>query len=297
MSPPAATLRALMRRLVDYAGLFPPAALSMEVAVRSYATHLASRDAWMLGRFVVPVERLGEFAEVAAPLTTGGGDAWRLSALIGADSAVAGPKIRAFNAVHRGRFTIDVVECRAVAPGAVAASIGALPGELRIFVELPLLDDPREMLTEVRTAGAWAKMRTGGTTSDAFPSAREVGRFIARASELFVPFKATAGLHHPVGGEYPLTYDDGAPQARMFGFLNIFVAAVFAQSRAHEKVLTEIVDESEIAAFRFGEDELEWRGRTATARQIVSARSSLGLAFGSCSFQEPVDDLRALGLL
>ena len=286
-----------MRRLVDYAGLFPPAALPMEEAVRHYATHLSSPDAWMLGRFVVPVDRLEELAEAALPLTGGGGDAWRLSALIGADAAVAGPKIRAFNAAHRGRFVIDVVECRAVSPGSVGASIGALPGELRIFVELPLLDDPRAMLTEIRTAGAWAKMRTGGTTADAFPSAREVGRFIARASELFVPFKATAGLHHPVCGEYPLTYDDGAPRARMFGFLNIFVAAVFAQSRVQEKVLTEIVDDGESSAFRFDDEELTWRGRSVTARQIVSARSSLGLAFGSCSFQEPVDDLRALGLL
>ena len=269
----------------------------MEEAVHRYATHLASRDAWMLGRFVVPVDRLGEFADAAVPLTGEGGDAWRLSALIGADAAVAGPKIRAFNATHRGRFVIDVVECRAVAPGSVGASIGALPGELRIFVELPLLDDPRGMLTEIRTAGAWAKMRTGGTTADAFPSAREVGRFIARASELFVPFKATAGLHHPVCGDYPLTYDEGAPLARMFGFLNIFVAAVFAQSRAQERVLIEIVDDSEIASFSFGDDELSWRGRTVTARQIASARSSLGLAVGSCSFQEPVDDLRALGLL
>jgi hypothetical protein len=286
-----------MRRLVDYAGLFPPAALPMEEAVRRYATHLSSADAWMLGRFVVPVDRLEEFAEAAVPLTGGGGDAWRLSALIGADAAVAGPKLRAFNATHRGRFVIDVVECRAVAPGSVGASIGALPGELRIFVELPLLDDPRAMLTEIRTAGAWAKMRTGGTTADAFPSAREVGRFIARASELFVPFKATAGLHHPVCGDYPLTYDDGAPRARMFGFLNIFVAAVFAQSRVQERVLTEIVDDDEISAFRFDDEELAWRGRTVTARQIAGARSSLGLAFGSCSFQEPVDDLRALGLL
>jgi len=286
-----------MRRLVDYAGLFPPAALPMEQAVRCYATHLSSRDAWMLGRFVIPVDRLGEFAEAAVPLTGDGGDAWRLSALVGADAALAGPKIRAFNAVHRGRFVIDVVECRAVAPGSVSASIGALPGELRIFVELPLLDDPRGMLSEIRTAGAWAKMRTGGTTADAFPSAREVGRFIARASELFVPFKATAGLHHPVCGDYPLNYDDGAPRARMFGFLNVFVAAVFAQSRAHERVLIEILDEGEIESFRFGEDELAWRGKTVTARQIASARSSLGLAFGSCSFQEPVDELRALGLL
>jgi hypothetical protein len=269
----------------------------MEEAARRYAAHLGSPEAWMLGRFVVPVERLSELGDAAMQYTGGGSDAWRLSALIGADSADAGPKIRAFNTTHRGRFVVDVVECRAVSAGAVGASIGSLPGELRIFVELPLLDDPRAMLLEIRTAGAWAKMRTGGVSADAFPSAREVGRFIARAAELFVPFKATAGLHHPVCGDYPLTYEEGAPHARMFGFLNIFVAAVFAQLHLHERVLTEIVSEEEPTAFRFGDDGLEWRGRTATARQITSARSSLGLAFGSCSFQEPVEGLRAIGLL
>ena len=294
---PAATVRALMRRLVDYAGLFPPAALSMEEAARRYAAHLGSPEAWMLGRFVVPVERLSELADAAMQYTGSGGDAWRVSALIGANPAGAGPKIRAFNTAHRGRFVVDVVECRAVSVGSVGASIGPLPGELRIFVELPLLDDPRDMLLEIRTAGAWAKMRTGGVTADAFPSAREIGRFIARAAELFVPFKATAGLHHPVCGDYPLTYEEDAPNAHMFGFLNIFVAAVFAQLHTHERVLAEIVSEEEPTAFRFGEYGLEWRGRTATARQITSARSSLGLAFGSCSFQEPLDGLRAIGLL
>jgi hypothetical protein len=286
-----------MRRLVDYAGLFPPAALPMEDAVRQYASHLSSQDAWMLGRFVVPVERLPDFARAAAPYAGNAGDAWHLSALIGSHAADAGPKIRTFNAGHRGRFVVDVVECRAVAAGSVAASIGALPGELRIFVELPLLDDPRDMLTEIRNAGAWAKLRTGGVTADAIPSAREVGRFIARAAELLVPFKATAGLHHPICGDHPLTYDDGAPHARMFGFLNIFAAAAFAQSRAHERAVVELVEESDASAFRFEDTELRWRGRTVTAKQIASARSSLGMSFGSCSFQEPADGLRALGLL
>jgi hypothetical protein len=286
-----------MRRLVDYAGLFPPAALPMEEAVRQYASHLSSQDAWMLGRFVVPVERLPDFARAAAPYAGNAGDAWHLSALIGSHAADAGPKIRTFNAGHRGRFVVDVVECRAVATGTVAASIGALPGELRIFVELPLLDDPRGMLTEIRNAGAWAKMRTGGVTADAIPSAREVGRFIARAAELLVPFKATAGLHHPICGDHPLTYDDGAPHARMFGFLNIFAAAAFAQSRAHERAIVDLVEENDASAFRFEETELRWRGRTVTAKQIASARSSLGMSFGSCSFQEPADGLRALGLL
>jgi hypothetical protein len=286
-----------MRRLVDYAGLFPPAALPMEDAVRQYASHLSSQDAWMLGRFVVPVERLPDFARAAAPYAGNAGDAWHLSALIGSHAADAGPKIRTFNAGHRGRFVVDVVECRAVAAGSVAASIGALPGELRIFVELPLLDDPRDMLTEIRNAGAWAKLRTGGVTADAIPSAREVGRFIARAAELLVPFKATAGLHHPICGDHPLTYDDGAPHARMFGFLNIFAAAAFAQSRAHERAVVELVEESDASAFRFEDTELRWRGRTVTAKQIASARSSLGMSFGSCSFHEPTDGLRALGLL
>ena len=97
---------------------------------------------------------------------------------------------------------VDVVECRPIALGSVASTIGALPGELRIFVELPLLDDPRELACwRSAAAGAWAKIRTGGVTADAFPSAREVGRFLARAAELIVPFKATAGLHHPVCGD------------------------------------------------------------------------------------------------
>jgi hypothetical protein len=294
---PAATVRALMRRLVDYAGLFPPAGRSMPDAAAQYASHLRSSDAWMLGRFVVPVERLDELAEAAASLARGGHEAWRLSVLIGADAADAGPKIRSFNSSHRGRFVVDVVECRPLSAGSVAATIGMLPGELRIFVEVPLLDDPRRMLTEIRAAGAWAKVRTGGVTADAFPPARQVARFLARAAELLVPFKATAGLHHPLCGEFPLSYEATAPRCRMFGFLNLFIAAVFAQHRVNEQLLTELVDEEQPSAFVFDEEVLTWRGRAVTAKQISSARTSLGLAFGSCSFQEPVDGLRALALL
>jgi hypothetical protein len=294
---PAATVRALMRRLVDYAGLFPPAGLPMSEAAQQYASHLHSPDAWMLGRFVVPVERLDELAEAATTLAGEGSEAWRLSALIGPDAKDAGPQIRTFNSAHRGRFVIDVVECRPVSAGAVAATIGVLPGELRIFVELPLLDDPRPLLSEIRTAGAWAKMRTGGVTADAFPSSRQVARFIARTAELFVPFKATAGLHHPICGEYPLTYETTAPRGRMFGFVNVFAAAAFAQSHLNERLLADLVDEEHPEAFAFADEVLTWRGHTVTAKQIASARTSLGMAFGSCSFQEPVSGLRALGLL
>jgi hypothetical protein len=285
----------MMRRLVDYAGLFAPAELSMADATARYASYLRSPDAWMLGRFVVPAERLDELAACAEPLREGG-DAWRVSAIVGADTK-AGVRNRTFNSAERGRFMVDVVECRPIARGSVAATIGSLPGEMRIFVELPLLDDPRNGLLEIRGAGAWAKIRTGGVSPDAFPSAREIGRFVARAAELIVPFKATAGLHHPLCGTYPLTYAEAAPQGRMFGFLNVFAAAVFAQAHMPERLLTELVDEERPDAIQFSDESLHWRDHTATIAQIARARASLGLSFGSCSFEEPVAALRELGLL
>src|SRR6476660_407322 len=119
MSAPAATLRAMMRRLVDYAGLFPPAELSMPDATARYASYLRSSDAWMLGRFVVPVERLDERASCVEPLLRDGGEAWRISALVGADPK-AGVRIRTFNNAQRGRLMVDVVECRPIARGSVA---------------------------------------------------------------------------------------------------------------------------------------------------------------------------------
>jgi hypothetical protein len=285
----------MMRRLVDYAGLFPPAELSMADATARYASYLRSPDAWMLGRFIVPAERLDELASCVEPLGDGG-DAWRVSAIVGAD-AKAGVRIRTFNSEERGRLMVDVVECRPIARGSVAATIGSLPGEMRIFVELPLIDDPRNGLLEIRNAGAWAKIRTGGVSPDAFPAAREIGRFVARAAELIVPFKATAGLHHPLCGTYPLTYAEAAPQGRMFGFLNVFAAAVFAQAHMPERLLTELIDEERADAIQFSDESLRWRDHTATLAQISRARASLGLSFGSCSFEEPVAGLRELGLL
>jgi hypothetical protein len=54
------SLRALLEGLIDYAGLFPPAALSMQNAVRNYARYREGEHAWALGRFVVPADRAAE---------------------------------------------------------------------------------------------------------------------------------------------------------------------------------------------------------------------------------------------
>ena len=290
-------VHALLRGLVDYAGLFPPAALSMGEAARQYASHLDSREAWMLGRFVVPVGRLDELAAASDALFDDASEPWRLSALIGDAYAEAGQRIREFNSKNRRRFVVDVIECRPVEAGAVAGTVDVLPGEMRIFVELARLDDPHATLEEIAAAGAWAKARTGGMTAEAFPSARQLARFIACAVEVKVPFKATAGLHHPMAGTYPLTYAADAPVGHMFGFLNLFGACVFAQVGASESKLVALLQEGDADAIVLDGDMLTWRDLSANAKQIASTRAVLGISFGSCSFTEPVDGLRALGLL
>jgi hypothetical protein len=294
---PAPTLHALVAGVVDYAGLFPPAALSMEEAVAGYAAYLASPDAWALGRFVVPAVRLHELSAAAARHTASSMAPWRLSVLVGDDTAGEPARIRAFNAAHSGRLLVDVAELRVTSLAALETTLGALDAALTTYVELPVSDEPREWLRAVKRAGARAKVRTGGITAGAFPTTAQLARFIVRCAEIGVPFKATAGLHHPLRGEQKLTYEPDAPSATMFGFVNVFLAGAFAVAGMTEHDIAQLLEERDAAAITFGPESVRWREHTITLDEVRHARTSFALAFGSCSFREPVDDLRHLALL
>jgi hypothetical protein len=294
---PARTLHALVAGVVDYAGLFPPAGLSMDEAVAGYAACLASADGWALGRFVVPAARLDELSVAAAPYLVPSAEPWRVSALIGDDATGEVAQIRAFNAAHTGRLLVDVGELRVSSLAALEPALGAMHAELIAFAELPVAEEPREWLDAVKRAGARAKVRTGGITAGAFPTTPQLARFIVRCAELGVPFKATAGLHHPLRGEQKLTYAADAPSATMFGFVNVFLAGAFALAGLSEHDVARLLDERDAAAISFGDQSVRWREHSITLDELRHARASFALAFGSCSFREPVDDLRRLGLL
>jgi hypothetical protein len=289
-------LRALVAGLVDYAGLFPPAALEMAPAAAAYAEYLASADAWMLGRFVVPVARLDELAAAARDVAGPGSTPWRLSGLVGDDVEGDARRIRSFNAQHSARLVVDAAEGRAASAERVAALARALGGELPLYVEVPADPDPAELLDAVRRAGARAKIRTGGVAPDAFPPAAHVARFLARCAALQLPFKATAGLHHPLRGEHRLTYEPDAPTATMFGFLNVFVAGVLASRGASEAELAAVLEERSPSAFSFDDRGMSWRRHRVATGELAEARARFAVAFGSCSFREPVDDLQELAL-
>jgi hypothetical protein len=291
------TLHTLLAGLIDYAGLFPPASLSMAEAVANYASYLEGPDAWALGRFVVPVARLDEMAADAARYTGARAQPWRLSALAGEDLADDAARIRTFNAAHAGRLLVDVVELRAPNGKAIDAAARAFSPECVVYLELPLDDDSRPLHELVRRAGARAKARTGGTSAAAFPDAPQLARFIARCARLGIPFKATAGLHHPLRGEYRLTYAADAPTGTMFGFLNVCLAAAFALTGFDEPTLVQVLEERDPSAIGFWDRTVRWRDRQISFAHVTGARASLALAFGSCSFREPLDDLHRLGLL
>ena len=305
MTTPAPTLRTLVAGLVDYAGLFPPAALEMTEAVRNYAQYREAPERWMLGRFVVPVSRLGELADAVSALPSAGlttpaatpSGAWHLAALAtGDDPPLDADRIASFNASANGRLVVDVVEARTPTVADVDRAGEAFEA-YTLFCEVPLAADPAELLAAVKRAGARAKARTGGVTPDAFPAPEQLARFIARCAALRVPFKATAGLHHPVRASYRLTYAADAPVGVMYGFLNVFAAGAFARGGLPEPLLVEMLTESDPSAFQFTDAALSWRDHAISLADVANARADLALAFGSCSFREPVDDLRQLGLL
>jgi hypothetical protein len=290
--------RALLAGLVDYAGLFPPAALSMDQALAEYAGWRRSPEAWMLGRFVVPAGRLAELSRAAdAHLPEpGAGEPWRLSALLGSDLHGDAARVTAFNTSTAGRAVVDAVELKAGSAKEAETALEALPGGLAAFVEVPLDGDLDALLGALKARGARAKARTGGVVPEAIPSPAALARFIAACAEAGVAWKATAGLHHPLRAEHALTYAEGSPRAVMHGFLNVFAAAALARAGASLDELEAVLREQDPAAVRL-DDALAWRHLRVSGDEVQDARRAFATSFGSCSLAEPVGDLRALGVL
>lgn len=315
------SLRALLEGLIDYAGIFPPARLPVEEAVRNFARYVGEADAWMLARFVFPARRLEELDGFAAglftaetplaisALGTSGEDASSALTALGDDLAA----IRAFCEKHGERVVVDALETRLPAALAGAEDQAALRAYLvaaddaiqaasatpvTVFHETPLGADWSAQIP--RVAGALAadgraagfKLRTGGLEAAAFPSAAQVAVMIDACRRAGVRFKATAGLHHPMR-----RWSDGV-NAHMHGFLNVFAGAALAGAcDLGAARLVDILEDEDPAAFRFDGTALHWRDLSAPVAAVDEARRTLAISYGSCSFDEPREDLAALGLM
>ncbi len=307
-----ASLRALLTELIDYAGLFPPARLPLDQAIRNYARYRQGNDAWMLGRFIVPASRLEdlepyheELFGVDPPfafsvLGRGGGSLTEFLTNLRDDLR----DVAAFRKRHGGRVRVDVLEMRLppdLADPLLPESALSLYKSLRIFPVVDLfpfceapgrVEDLLEQLAQLPGERVGFKLRTGGLEASAFPSSEQVAAALQGCLNAGVAFKATAGLHHP------LPRFDAAAQARMHGFINVFLAGVLAYCRnLPTEQIRRLLDDDQAGHFAFTNKGASWQRHRCTTAEIAAARRDFVRSFGSCSFDEPRADLRTLGWL
>jgi hypothetical protein len=283
---------ALLRRIVDYAGLFPPAALDMETAVRNYQEYLQSEHGWMLGAFVVPAARLDEFVAAFENVCCGEKEnPWTLSIVCAGESA---DDVRRVAEFRQGAIFIGSLETRAKDAHSAEENLKLLPAARARYVEFPP-EGAAEVLPVLADRGALAKIRMGGLTPETIPGIESVAQFLTACMGQRVAFKATAGLHHAVREVRPLTDKSDSPRAAMHGFLNLFLAAALAYFGADQRAMIRTLAEEDATKFRLDDELIRWHDHALIADQIERVRNEFAMSFGSCSFADPIDDMKEMG--
>ena len=302
----SASLRALLEKAIDYAGMFPPCALALEPALRNQASYVRSPEAWMLNGFVLPIgqfdstrqflsefDRQHQLRVAALGAKTANVEAF-LEALANAATAIRSASKDNTDLVsisHLEMFLPDDVD------SASLKKAKAITGELPVFWEAPpeRAEQTIAMISRHNSSDATAKfgykLRTGGVTADAFPTSAQIAGALVTAATHQLPVKFTAGLHHPIR-----QFRDEV-KAKMHGFLNVLGAAVLAaehQWGAEQAV--KMLEDEDPRSFSFTDDFFAWRDWKIDTQPLQYRRKSVR-SFGSCSFDEPRDDLRALNLL
>ncbi|MGE3181823.1 MAG: hypothetical protein AB7N71_09340 [Phycisphaerae bacterium] len=323
------SLRALLSDIVDYAGLYPPAELPLDAAIRTFAADRQSPEADMLARFVIPAAKLQDLAPYKDELFAAN-PGFRFSVLGGGGETLddfAGAidqmreQIHAFYAIHGSNVRVEATELRL--PALIhdrdatdltwlqkkITSLWQTPaGRIPSFLEVP----PGPAWNETMEFAAFSdfraqfgdglppadapfgfKLRTGGVTADAFPPIERVAHTIAVCRDRAVPIKFTAGLHHPI------RHHNNSVATKMHGFINVFAAAAlaahFGTERFNETKIANVLQSENSEDFLFDASGLTWHDHHIPTDAIETVRRRFAISFGSCSFDEPRDDLRALG--
>jgi hypothetical protein len=303
---PAASLRALLAHSIDYAGMFPPCSLELAPALRNQAQYVRSDDAWMLSAFVLPVGQFDAARKILSDFDPQ--HALRVSAL--------GPKTENAAAFRDAIENVDAAIRSFSASNVDLISVAQLEMFLPQDVDLALIEEARSIVGNL--PGFWEapaeraeqtiallaennsntdkptfgfKLRTGGVTPDAFPTSAQIAKALVSPATHQVPIKFTAGLHHP------LRQFREEVQTKMHGFLTVLGAAVLAaEHKWIEKQTAAMLDDEDAKSFLFDDEFFAWREWKIDIKRLKDRRRFV-TSFGSCSFDEPRVDLRALKLL
>jgi hypothetical protein len=302
----AASLKALLAHSVDYAGMFPPCSLDLEPALINQAEYVRSQDAWMLSAFVLSIEQFDAVKQLLSQFDAH--HPLRVAAL--------GPKTQSAHAFLEvieeadaairslSKHNVDLISISHLemflphdVDVALLNEARSILGDLPVFWEAPpdRAEQTIALLAEFNSDADSAtfgyKLRTGGVTAEAFPTSAQIAKALVTPATHQLPIKFTAGLHHP------LRQYRQEVQTKMHGFLNVLGAAVLAAEHRWDVHQTATMLEDENTnSFSFTNDFFAWREWQIDTKRL-QYRRRFAVSFGSCSFDEPRDDLRVLNLL
>jgi len=278
---------AAFSRLIDYAGLYPPAALDMRSAVRNYLAYRELPHAWMLGRFIVDMAKLDELRDAAE-------SAWNSLPL----TVIAAADFDAGTLARRRDegFRIESIEIKCDEPLKIARVREHVPEDLECYFEIPAQQACTGAIDALAAVNAHAKLRMGGVVAEAFPTSQAVAERMETLADRGVAFKATAGLHHPLRSEHRLTDAEDSPSGTMHGFVNLLCAAAVLRFGGKRAEAVQVLEEQDMWTFNVTPEETVVHGVGWNAEELSEVRKFF-VSFGSCSFTEPTSELEALGWL
>lgn len=281
-------IHTLLAGFFDYAGLYPPASLSLRSAANNYLEYASGSHTDFLGRFIINADRLEELRSIPGAHLSH----FKLSVIAPDNESLANVS----REISSG-MPIEAVETKYSDPKTTEQIANAIPPSVTAYVEIPLDAVGISALDPISRAGMRAKIRMGGVTAEAFPSPSAVVHMLSALAKLRLPFKATAGLHHPIRSTQPLTYNPQSSTSTMHGFLNLCCAAAVLNFGGNERDAEDILKDEGQASWSVDEDSLQWRQLKMTKDHLATLRRDFFLGVGSCSFEEPIHDLEALGWL
>lgn len=323
------SFKVFMEEIIDYAGLFPPADLSLDTSIQKYSKYRKSEDSWMLSRYIIPASRLSELEPYHDTLFQEG-QPFAFSVLGKGTQMISDywdelqdviKAITQFHSTQGERVTTEILEIKlpreavlandadllAEIYGKTAAkldSLDSLPNqvffegffeenwkkEIRLILET--LNKQNHEFDGATQLDTGFKLRCGGTEAQMFPSVEQVAFALNNARDNKVTLKCTAGLHHPIRH-----YADSV-KTRMHGFFNVFGGAMLSYVHdLSEEDLINILREEDPGYFNFTEEGFQWKDLVVSTKEISRLRSKSLISFGSCSFDEPREDLERLELL
>ncbi|KKI91504.1 hypothetical protein WQ54_14500 [Bacillus sp. SA1-12] len=287
-----------MTELIDYAGLFPPAALSLTEAIKNYHSYIHGPNCWMLGPFVLPASRLKELE----PFRDDFNDQYplRLSVILSNSEKFESElmALQLFLETYKNAGFIETIEVplSSQLDYVFLEKVTKQLADYRIFCEITGTNDQLlakldfiQKHNKTSPGSLGIKFRMGGITSNLFPTAKQVAFVIYESKQRGLALKFTAGLHHPLR-----QYREEV-ETFMHGFVNVFTASIMAYCRSVNKAIIQaILLDEDMTNFSFTRDTLSWCNLTVNSSEINHARNFFAASYGSCSFDEPRQELGEL---